>query len=65
MQEIIATFPLDDSKPDTIAVNGVKGEGCKVLTQGLEAALGDVTASDATEEMYESPVKEFDREHQR
>jgi hypothetical protein len=63
-QEILVTFPLDHTKPTKIEVNGVKGETCKSLTAGLEKALGETVKSEATEEFYEQPLKERDREHQ-
>lgn len=42
-----------------IEVNGVKGEGCRDLTLGLDQALGGSVLSDvATEEMNERSLTE-------
>lgn len=51
-EEITITIPKDDTKPMVIEVNGVKGEGCKALTAGIEA-LGTVVNEEPTQEMYE------------
>lgn len=37
----------------TVSVNCVKGKSCKDITRALEAALGEVSESKPTGEMYE------------
>lgn len=57
MEEIRIIAPRDHNKPARIEVNGVKGETCKGLTAGIEAALGSVTSDVDTQEMYEAPLE--------
>ena len=38
-------------------VQGVKGGNCHKVTEDIEAALGDVVATDPTEEMYENEIE--------
>lgn len=52
-------------KPDgstTIEVNGVKGEKCTSLTEGLEKKLGKTVSQQKTDEYYQQ--EEVERENQ-
>lgn len=38
-------------------MRGIKGSNCQEVTEGINAALGEVVASQPTEEMFEQEVK--------
>lgn len=52
MQEVIVTVDVEGNP--TVAVHGVKGTGCKVLTKEFERSLGSVIKDAATREAYEA-----------
>lgn len=54
MEQIIVE--IDEQGNSTISVSGVKGSGCKKLTEDLEAALGLVRESKKTREFAERPT---------
>lgn len=45
---------IDEKGGTTVSVEGHKGEGCSLLSQGIIKALGDKVISDTpTDEMYQ------------
>ena len=42
----------------TVSVDGVKGESCSLLSQGIVKALGGVESDKPTDEMYERPQEQ-------
>jgi hypothetical protein len=55
MQKI--TINVDETGDSiAISVDGVKGEGCKVLTEAIERGLGTVASSTSTHEMYDIEI---------
>lgn len=49
--KVIITIAPDGTT--TVAASGVKGTGCKALTEGIERALGETVSDSATKEMNE------------
>lgn len=56
-EEILITIPKKGKIK--IEVKGIKGQGCKALTEELEKALGRTTSDKPTEEMNEQPVNQL------
>lgn len=56
MQEIKITIEPDGQV--RTEVKGVKGAGCKMLTNAIEAALGAVKSNTVTPEFFEKPQQE-------
>lgn len=56
MKEITITIAPDGSV--ITQVKGIKGAGCKTLTNQIETALGRITANKATPEMFEKAQPE-------
>jgi hypothetical protein len=54
MQELEIT--IDKEGRVQVAVRGVQGEGCLVLTKNIENAVGTVEEREYTAEYYEQPV---------
>jgi hypothetical protein len=55
MQEIKITIEPDGNVKTE--VHGVKGAGCKALTNAIEGALGAIKSNKATPEMFEKEQK--------
>jgi hypothetical protein len=53
--EIIVT--VSPEAETEVTVNGVKGAGCKALTEALEKELGAVVSDQPTSEMHEREVR--------
>jgi hypothetical protein len=65
MATITVTIPENPNEsPTTIKVTGVKGGGCQNLTASLEKALGMVTKAEKTEEFFEQPLDQGERQFQ-
>jgi len=59
-QQVKITIPRDRTKPVKTEVNGCQGTSCSDLTKTIESALGTVTSTEATAEMYEKPEQQHE-----
>lgn len=58
MSEEKVIIEIDKNGGTTVKVDGVKGDGCSLLSQGIVKALGGVTSDTPTNEMYERPSQD-------
>jgi hypothetical protein len=59
-QQIIIGVPANPAEGVTVEVNGIKGPGCKKLTEGLESALGKIQSDQLTPEFEMRPSTQED-----
>jgi hypothetical protein len=65
MPIITVTIPENPNESwTTIKVTGVKSGGCQNLTASLENALGMVSSDEKTEEFFEQPLDQAERQLQ-
>jgi len=46
---------IDKTGGVKVTVDGVKGDGCTLLSRDIAKALGEVVSDTPTDEMYEAP----------
>ena len=65
MATIRITIPENPNEKATqIKVTGAKGAACESLTRNLEQALGTVQSDERTDEFFEQPLDQAERQYQ-
>lgn len=60
----VVTVDIAKDGEVSISVEGVSGQGCQALSKELEDALGEVSVSKPTEEMYRRETNvQYQREY--
>lgn len=55
-QDEVVVIDIDKNGGTKVTVEGVKGDGCSLLSRDIVKALGGVESDTPTDEMYEAPV---------